>query len=249
MIPSQQFAQAWTNSMRTLSTYTPAQLQQIAKNNQVVYQQLLGQQRLYQQAMLKNPHAMVQVQKLWMAQLHHQAMLHKQQQQQAAMVASASAGGPTTSAGNGTSVPPVNSSAAAAPQVSKLMGTMSNSGSTLTSATVTASSHLTLSPGSTAVSSSKTRTVQSDDRKLVSKPPVQQSTSDTSNVSKGQSKNSVHISNGPVGQQNSNIKTADVRHSKVSRNLTKSKVTGAHSTPPRNSSSLSDKKPRQKSSK
>ena len=257
-MPSQQFVQAWTNRMRTLSTYTPAQLLQIARNNQVAYQQLLRQQYLFQQAMLRNPQALLQVQSLWMAQLHQHAMLHKQQQQ-ALAAASVGAGLATTSSDTGVSTSGVSLSS---PQTSKLLGTMSNSGSISTSESATVSSVA----GSGFHSSSKTKGLQSDSgMNSGSKPPHQTVSSGSKGPSVpasstgyvagagrgfGSARSSTQLTNGPVGQQNSNSKSVDTRqYSKPPRNLTKSKVGGTYATSSHNASATSDKKSRQKSSK
>ncbi len=264
MIPSPQYVQAWTNQIRSVSALTPAQLQVIARNNQVAYQQLLRQQVMFQQALMRNPQAMLQVQSLWMAQLH---MLHKQQQQQQAMAAASlevPSAGTISSEGNNVSLP--GEMSASTPQMiktqtSKLLGTMSNSGSAGTTES------LTVSSGNFPDSSfCKANVAQTDNVGKVNSKPPRQNTGNVARVASvpatstriasggknaGISRSSAHVANGPTGPQlsNSNSSKSDARNhsSKSSRNLTKNKVSVTHSSLVQTSSG--DKRSKQKSSK
>lgn len=85
LIPSQ-LLQSWSNLRNLAGKLTPAQQQQLARTNQLTFQQqqqMLAQQYLFQQALLRNP--LLQAQSLRMAQQFQQAALLQQQQQQALM--------------------------------------------------------------------------------------------------------------------------------------------------------------------
>lgn len=84
--------QSWSN-LRNLAKLTPAQQQQLARTNQLTFQQqqLLAHQYLFQQALMRNP--ALQAQSLRMAQQFQRAALLQQQQQQQALIAGLKAAG------------------------------------------------------------------------------------------------------------------------------------------------------------
>ena len=135
VVSNNHLLQAW-NNMRSLASLSPAQQQQLARNNQLTYQQLLAQQYLFQQAMLRNPQALLQAQSIRMAQLQQQAMQHQQQQK----VLTASVGA-STGSGFSTVSSTVSLSAQAMQQqvLSAAVGASTGSGFSTVSSTVSLS--------------------------------------------------------------------------------------------------------------
>lgn len=256
MVPNQRLLQAWT-----LASLSPAQQQQFARNNQLTYQQLLAQQYLFQQAMLRNPQALLQAQSIRMAQLQQLQKQHQQQQRVLAAAGLAAGIGATTSSGS-SATPSIGMSNSQ--NTSKLLVTMARNNSTAlpgsvasatTSGTQSGSKFMgtqsTVGGGSGLKSGSKSRQNVTTNNGMKGQPPlpaigtrVSGQTVGGSNAI-GHSKATSQVMN--AGQQNSTSRTGgETRHySRNSKTSSKSKTGGvAYSSS--SSSPSSDKKSRQK---